>query len=877
MSLPVDTLIDAMDEAPMPRIEVPQPEPDKKPGVPALELYSAAVFTDSTHSNGVGGGRRGSDSLPADVPSVRGCSVDNSVSARESSENSGYGEGGSSTHSKFSSPLAFAPTPEVWPRLLVTCSEKPALAGTYDVLYAGNRRHNGRPVWACHAKRLYSCSEEGEPPRWAIAVGTDAPLSNRRQVQARHSHGDDPMGVPSLSDTWEWFDSEEGQWVPAPETSVESIGSPRRTARRSDSPTAFPPSPTREEMGPLPLSHPGTGRIISPATVRQEESLESAPVGSGPLMPDVEVEVEEIRGRRARISSPLVGWLSLHTKGGTLVAPAYEKTHCKEFQCDIIDCCPPAILNLNQDSPVFMAGLRDGDRIVWLQERGRRVRPLRGAEDMLDEVQAVIDAIRVGYSREGHPCSVVVNLEPEPEPEPEPKPTPTKSTHPAPPQAVRESPSVVSPSPSSVVSPAPSSGISPSPVRRLSDGAHGVWAVLATDILVDESTASRAVRQRVLKEVHDSEARYSTVYTPVAGARLDACCRDDVLYHALVGSPPSSKEMGLTFQRAVKGAFESMMMAGKGTDQYVEKKSFRLLLVALRRHLELYHLFGCSCVSVDAANVQRSTAVLARWGSAILKGGDIIVQAAGNATADSCPFPQFCAWVAATNLGDVAREEPFGAKQAAKATAKTPAQQGRPVASTVPTPPSGKGTKRARLADTPRQKRATRNPREGYTEMTPPRPDTAPSSRAGRASPRSGRVGALSPADPHRGKPTSPRAGRAGTHSPSVVQRAKPESPRAGRASTISPAGPHRASAALTSTRGPGKKRSASQSAPQPRRVADEGGPTTTPSAGRRISPTRGAAPKSSDAPPTVTKRNTRVHHRPDAARSKLSRPPVTR
>eukprot|EP00756_Hemistasia_phaeocysticola_P056474 Hpha_TRINITY_DN3266_c0_g2::TRINITY_DN3266_c0_g2_i1::g.185885::m.185885 len=809
-----------------------------------------------------------------------------SIDVREQGNNSPDNEdrgGGTPSPPEVVGTQQFPPTPEVWPRLVVTCKEKPALAGTYDVLYAGNRRHNGRPVWACHAKRIYSCTEGGEAGRWAIAVGTDAPLSNRRQVQSQYSHSDDSLGLPSFSDAWEWFNTEDGRWVPAPGTSVAAVESPRQ---RRDSGSG-PPLDDPQDQGPPPMTQPGTGRILSPATVRQGESLDSPPLGSGPLQADVIVEVEEIRGRRARISAPVEGWLSLYTRGATLVTALEAEVYCEELHCSIIDCYPPAVVNLRKGGPVFAAGLRQWDRIVFLQQCDRPVRTLRGAADLLHELQEA-DAVRVGYTREGHPRSVVVKVDrPQcQQTELEVVSTTTSFTQPA---SRDTSGSCVAPTapvtpqtvPDTVpethkalptVPPSPSLGAPSSPssasIRSLQDSTHRVWAVLVSAIAVDESVASRAARKTVLKAVHEAEAQQSTVHSPAPGARRDACCKTDVLYRTLVGSSPS-QEVRLAFERAVRGAFESMAMAGRGTGQYVEKKNFRLLMIALQRHLELYQLFGSSCLSIDAANAQRATPVLARWGCTFLKGHHIIAAAAAEAAGDTVPFPQFCTWAASTNLEDVARDGPAGGRQSggvgctgrtggrtlagtpwsappAPPQGKSPAPKGRSGASGLKPPPglpSG-GTRRPRLVGTPRQRKVARYAPREAKEMTPPKP-TSP---------------------PH----VIPFARRDTGH---AADRSYTPRPTSGRARWGSPS-----RAVLASPGRARKTRSTSHSAPQPRRVATDSVPVH-----RRVAqasstlPMDAAASVAASAVPVITPRANLQRYRADAATRHLSRSAVTR
>jgi len=671
------------------------------------ELYSAAVMHMSTSlqlpfSKQLP--QLGSGALPSDVPTISGRadviedpSVPPSIaptappSARPSV---------SPSHIPSTSPSRHQEAPEAggeWPRLMVECIEKPALSGSYDVLYAGNRRFNGRPMWACHAKRLYSCVAPGGQGHWAIAVGN--PLESRPQVQSRLPH----EGLPSSSDAWEWFSTEEGKWLPAPGTSIKAITSP---GRHSGPPAPWPISPALPSSV-LPLNSPGTGRLVSAATVREEMNLESPTVGEE-LPPGVVVEVVEIRGRRARIIAPVEGWLSLHTGGMTLVT-AHGGIQCEEFGCNIIDSCPPALADLKNGN-AFEAGLREGDRLVWLQKPGGGMQTLSGAADIVQGLANTWgESIRIGYTRDGHSSSTVVNIE----------------QHTAP-VTTESSPVLPSPaSPPTVTSPTnPSSPItrpslrfrpatSSAPAPRLSEGADGVWLVMATAVLVDESPASRVFRLKVLNKVQGNHIEH----VAVRGVRVDMCCKNDALYTALFRNPPS-KEVGLKFQRAVRGAFESMAMAGKGSPGFVEKKAFRLLLIALRRHLEMYQIFGCMCVSIDAVTVQRSIPVLARWGSAVLEASDVLANATGSPDSDSCPFPKFCAWAAATNLADVAREEAISGKHPGKSQAR---------ASRVAPPvslqrPSLAGTRRTRPAPRTSQKTMVRStPRESRSQMTPPR------------------------------------------------------------------------------------------------------------------------------------------------------------
>lgn len=108
-------------------------------------------------------------------------------------------------------------------------------------------------------------------------------------------------------------------------------GAQKRSASRNRRSMSPPGSPERTRVvmsgdsQPLPLFQPGQGRVVAlcGAGITSHERLAARGVQlMDPLPTGTVVTVEEVRGRRARISDPVSGWLSVSTVGGdTIVTP----------------------------------------------------------------------------------------------------------------------------------------------------------------------------------------------------------------------------------------------------------------------------------------------------------------------------------------------------------------------------------------------------------------------------------------------------------------------------------------------------------------------------------------------------------------------------
>eukprot|EP01065_Artemidia_motanka_P037951 TRINITY_DN46839_c0_g1_i1.p1 TRINITY_DN46839_c0_g1~~TRINITY_DN46839_c0_g1_i1.p1 ORF type:complete len:1367 (+),score=316.34 TRINITY_DN46839_c0_g1_i1:58-4101(+) len=117
-----------------------------------------------------------------------------------------------------------------------------------------------------------------------------------------------------------------GQWIMTVNNQPVSTFDAYSAALQS-SPTDVPVSVEQPELDatfaiPGPLSAPGNGSVVSPkgAIVREEADLHSPEVGTLPC--GTTVKVEEVKGRRARIISPVSGWLSLFSGAAVLISSA---------------------------------------------------------------------------------------------------------------------------------------------------------------------------------------------------------------------------------------------------------------------------------------------------------------------------------------------------------------------------------------------------------------------------------------------------------------------------------------------------------------------------------------------------------------------------
>ena len=191
-----------------------------------------------------------------------------------------------------------------FPRLTVSCLNKPQIEGTYDVLYAGRRRVNGLPVWATGTKRLYSFFDteagvhEGEVPsspsssplthdpqqrcgHWSLAIGADAPFTGKRILMTSQPH----FGyLPPTCAEWLAWDNLAEEWrvdesvhvatamehfTPSHNTSPASP----RTERASG--THAEPTPTQNSLAETPPSTPQS-EPIADTTAEMAAAAEAA-------------------------------------------------------------------------------------------------------------------------------------------------------------------------------------------------------------------------------------------------------------------------------------------------------------------------------------------------------------------------------------------------------------------------------------------------------------------------------------------------------------------------------------------------------------------------------------------------------------------------
>eukprot|EP01062_Namystynia_karyoxenos_P066036 TRINITY_DN60055_c0_g1_i1.p1 TRINITY_DN60055_c0_g1~~TRINITY_DN60055_c0_g1_i1.p1 ORF type:complete len:906 (+),score=157.06 TRINITY_DN60055_c0_g1_i1:79-2796(+) len=658
-----------------------------------------------------------------------------------------------------------------WPRIRVACKERPALDGTYDVLYAGTRRHNGRPVWACGPKRIYSHSADPgvDPGHWAVAVGSDAPLTGKRHLQSVHPRGEQPA-APHLCVDWEWFDSDADAWRRATGTRVtladQSEGSAASGALLPEpaGSQAFAPAyranggPEHGELlpefMPPPLSEPGPGCVVSVATVRAGASLESEIVCEA-LPQGTVVQVAEVQGRRARIVDPVEGWLSLHTQGCTLVAAAAlppgraapaPVVRCTALGCDLRDDSPLVVAATAPGGPADAAGLEAGDTVVWVADgKGAELRMVNSADDV-SNMALRCSTLEVAFLRQGknHTCVIAI-----PPPAPPPR-SPPRPAHPVLPGPAHEAGH-------------PHSGAAPAPrPAAVCDAlpAH-FWREAACRIPAGDGAVARTERRKLFSllcpALSDGPPRG-------ASARVTAadCWTDDALVTAVLREPPPPKTRD-AWRRAISGAFA----ATEAVDG-IDRRGFRPVLEALRRHAELYQVFGHGRRTLATADFARAVPLLVAWGCPTLEAEAAFSAASGETGVVTCSFDSFCIWAAKQELADAMLPRQRGRMSASPGSAvsatprpsrasHSPLSQRRasPRANGAPIPPQGA----ARGARSPRPRaRGNGASREQFGSMTPPR-QRGPVSGAAGASPAAQRqrVASSSAPPPRRGVVPAPR------------------------------------------------------------------------------------------------------------------------
>ena len=199
---------------------------------------------------------------------------------------------------------------QTWPRITVTSSDKPQCEGSYEVLYAGRRQVNGRPVWAMGTKRIYSYTEGsyegglnqsgdlsatfsdvdsqsgGGKRYWAMAVGADAPFTGKKVMHSIDSHSG--YLLPCDMRGWVSWDSDKEEWIPAKGTFVRRAGVP------------FSVSPVRSSTPQTDIPTGNiSGLVLNPQMKIEKIEPEDAPAASTNLkLGDTIVWVRDIATER---------------------------------------------------------------------------------------------------------------------------------------------------------------------------------------------------------------------------------------------------------------------------------------------------------------------------------------------------------------------------------------------------------------------------------------------------------------------------------------------------------------------------------------------------------------------------------------------------
>eukprot|EP01063_Lacrimia_lanifica_P032889 TRINITY_DN5712_c0_g1_i1.p1 TRINITY_DN5712_c0_g1~~TRINITY_DN5712_c0_g1_i1.p1 ORF type:complete len:1022 (+),score=190.66 TRINITY_DN5712_c0_g1_i1:68-3067(+) len=250
-----------------------------------------------------------------------------------------------------------------WPRIAVKCPSRPQVEGTYEVLYAGQRTVNGKPVWATGTKRLYNFAvgeERSGEGVWALAVGTDAPFRGRRLVMAKAQ-----SAFPQHAYDWLTWDAEKEEWVSDPLVVV---------TEATDMFTLGEADPRRTPS--LSATAPARGELLSPSPVKcaMVSGIDRV-AGSSPPKP-----------RSPRKKDP-----AAHTP------PRCTKAHLG-FDLDA-ELRLTAVVDFG---PAAQAGLRVGDYLLWVHDpKVKRNVPLYGDESALMYVASENKLIALGVLRGG--------------------------------------------------------------------------------------------------------------------------------------------------------------------------------------------------------------------------------------------------------------------------------------------------------------------------------------------------------------------------------------------------------------------------------------------------------------------------------------------